>query len=78
MRDLNRRVDRIEAAAPPGGCRDGWHAEAGKLAVVYGDDTPPPVCPSCAAEPLTVIRVVYEKGWRRLNDTPLSRTTIEW
>ena len=80
---LRRRIDRLEATAPPGGCRDAWHAEAGKLACVYEDMSTgvvpePPRCPTCGAEPALVIRVVYEKGWRRLNDVPLSRTTIEW
>ena len=83
MSALHRRVDRLEAVAPPGGCRDAWHAEAGKLACVYEDMSTgivpePPTCPSCNAPPALVIRVVYERGWRRLNDTPLSRTSIEW
>ena len=83
MSNLRRRLDKLSAVAPPGGCRDAWHAEAGKLACVYEDMSTgvvpePPRCPTCGAEPALVIRVVYEKGWRRLNDVPLSRTTIEW
>lgn len=83
MSALHRRLDKLSAVAPPGGCRDAWHAEAGKLACVYEDMSTgvvpePPRCPTCGAEPALVIRVVYEKGWRRLNDVPLSRTTIEW
>ena len=83
MSNQRRRLDKLSAVAPPGGCRDAWHAEAGKLACVYEDMSTgvvpePPRCPTCGAEPALVIRVVYEKGWRRLNDVPLSRTTIEW
>ena len=80
MSTLRRRLDRLAATAPPGGCpaiewHDRWH-------VIYEDVSTgvvpePPRCAVCGAEGKT-IRVVYEKGWRRLNDTPLSRTTIEW
>ena len=82
---LHRRVDRLEAVAPPGGCRDAWHAEAGKLACVYEDMSTgvvpePPRCPTCNAPPDLTITVVYEKeAWRRLNDvSELRRTTISW
>ena len=85
MRDLNKRVDRLVAVAPPGGCRDPWHAEAGKLAVVHEDMetgicAEPPSCPTCNAPPDLTITVGYEKeAWRRLNDvSELRRTTIEW
>ena len=86
MRDITKRVDRLEAAAPPGGCRDPWHnSEAARFAVVYEDmdsgETPaPPSCPTCNAPPDLTITVGYEKeAWRRLNDvSELRRTTIEW
>ena len=85
MKDLSKRVDRLVSVAPPGGCRDPWHAEAGKLACVYEDVETgivpePPHCPSCNAEPALIIRVTYEReAWRRLNDvSELRRTTISW
>ena len=82
---LRRRVADLERAAPPGGCRDAWHNEAGKLAVVYEDMSTgvvpePPRCPTCNAPPDLTITVGYEKeACARLNDvSELRRTTIEW
>jgi len=83
---LHRRLDKLSAVAPPGGCRDPWHnSEAARFAVVYEDMSTgvvpePPRCPTCNAPPDLTITVVYEKeAWRRLNDvSELRRTTISW
>lgn len=80
MSNLRRRLDRLAAAAPPACPAIEWHD---RWHVVYEDPTTgitpgAPTCPTCGAEGKT-IRVVYEKGWRRLNDvSELRRTTIEW
>ena len=83
---LHRRLDKLSAVAPPGGCRDPWHnSEAARFAVVYEDMSTgvvpePPRCPTCNAPPDLTITVGYEKeAWRRLNDvSELRRTSIEW
>lgn len=82
MRDITKRVDRLEAAAPPGGCPNitfhvTWHVIAEDIET--GELPPRPRCPACGMEAENVIEILYEKAgdWRRLNDG-LRRTTIQW
>lgn len=81
MSALRRRVSDLEAAAPPGGCPNitfhvMWHVIAEDIET---RELPPrPTCPVCGMEAENVIEIVYEKAWRRLNDTPISRTSINW
>lgn len=69
MSSLETRVGKLEAEQRTGDCRDAWHEDAGKLAVLIQDvDTgelpSPPTCPSCGAEPALVIHVCYVDDWR--------------
>lgn len=81
MRDLNKRVDRLEAAAPRGGCRDPFHQRWFTVHqdVETGAFPDAPRCPSCgrpAEENLIVI--CYDPNWRDdVDRRDLRRLTIK-
>jgi len=72
MSNLSKRLDRLEANAPPA-CPDAWHKtpyidwppDYETLVGQYASQIPvqPPRCPTCNSEPSVVIEVRYTTDW---------------